>query len=439
MPSSSAVTGAVETSYAVAIALAFLVPCAVAGLALIATGLGRSRSAAHMMMSSLCVLAVAALAYFAFGFAWQNASPPDHILTLGGKPWNWLGASRFFMHSSAIDGLAAPAALLGIFSVGLAALIPLSSGADRWRLGASCASTAVLAGWTFPLFAHWVWGGWLMQLGDNYGLGRGFIDAGGSSTIQAVGGLTALSIAWLLGPRHGKYTRDGLPTAIPGHNGVLVTLGCLLALVGWMALNAAGALLYYGKSRVAVVAIDTLLCACAAGLATAIVTRVRFGKPDLSLTANGWIGGLAASSAACAFVIPAEAVIIGAVAGVLVTLSVEWFELHMSVDDPGGSISAHAMGGIWGVLAVGVFASQPSLGQMDTSMRVSGQWLAQLVGIATLIGFVLPLTYGLNWLIGRVWPHRVSAEGERQGMDLHELGAGAYPEFVVHSDEFIER
>jgi len=424
------------TMFLTCFAAILLVPCAAMGLALINTGLGRSRSAAHSMMSSLCVLAVAALAYFVCGFAWQGfPGSAAHVATVSGKPWNWLGAGPLLFRHQPLDGsLGSLAALLGFLSVGIAAMIPLGSGADRWRLGACCVSTAVLGGWTFPLFAHWVWGGgFLAQLGVNYGLGRGFIDTGGAATIQAVGGLTALSIAWLLGPRHGKYTRDGLPTAIPGHNGVLVMLGCLLALAGWLGLNCAGAILYnaVAPGNAVQVAVNTLLCAASAAAATAIITNVRFGKPDASLTANGWIGGLAASSGACAFVIPAEAVVIGAIAGVLVTLSVEWFELHMSVDDPGGSVSAHAMGGLWGVLAVGIFAG--------AGVGMSGQWLAQLVGIATLIGFVLPLTYGLNWLIGRVSPHRVAAEGERQGMDLHELGAGAYPEFVVHSDEFIER
>ncbi len=419
--------------------LIFLVPCTAAGLALIGTGLGRSRSAAHSMMSSLCVLAVAALAYFVCGYAWQTGLGPAHIATIGGKEWSWLGAGRFFFHDVTMEWPVARASLLGIMSVGIAAMIPVASGADRWRLGAACTSTAVLAGFIYPLFGHWVWGGWLMRLGDNYGFGRGFIDMGGSSTIQAVGGLSALSIAWILSPRRGKYTHDGLPTAIPGHNGVLVMLGCLLALIGWMAINSAGAFVYYGLDvfRVVIVAINTILCACTAGLAAAIVTKLRFGKPDLSLTANGWIGGLAASSAACGLIIPAEAVVIGAVAGVLVTLSVEWFELHMSIDDPGGSISAHAVAGIWGVLALGIFVHNPLIGSADTS--VTGQWLAQLVGVATLIGFVLPLTYGLNWLIDRVYRQRVDAEGERQGMDLYELGAGAYPEFIVHSDEFIDR
>jgi len=423
----------------------FMVPCAAAGLALISTGLGRSRSAAHSMMSSMCVLAVAALAYFVCGFAWQGfTGGPAHVASMGGKEWSWIASGPFFLRHLALDGSPTSlAALLGMLSVGLAALIPLGSGADRWRLGAGCASTAVLAGWTYPLFAHWVWGGgWLAQLGTNYGLGRGFVDAGGAGTIQAVGGLTALSIAWILGARRGKYTHDGMPTAIPGHNGVLVMLGCMLALLGWLGLNSAGAILYNGADpgRAVHVAIDTILCAAAGALTAAVITHTRFGKPDASLTANGWIGGLAASSGACGFVSPAAAAAIGLLAGALVTFSVEWFELHMSVDDPGGSISAHAMGGLWGVLSVGLFARIPAIS--GTGVQASdgaGQWLAQLVGIATLIGFILPLTYGLNWLLDRVYTQRVAAEGERQGMDLYELGAGAYPEFIVHSEEFTER
>jgi Amt family ammonium transporter len=439
-----------DTSIALCIAFIFLVPCAAAGLALISTGLGRSRSASHSMMSSLCVLAVAALAYFVCGFAWQGfVGGPAHVASVGGKEWSWIAAGPFFLRHQGLDGssasLGAPlAALLGMFSVGLVALIPLGSGADRWRLGACCASTALLAGWTYPLFAHWVWGGgWLAQLGTNYGLGRGFVDTGGAGTIQAVGGLTALSIAWILGARRGKYTRDGMPTAIPGHNGVLVILGCLLALVGWLGLNSAGAVLYNGAapSQTALVAVNTMLSAATAALAAAVITHTRFGKPDASLTANGWIGGLAASSGACAFVSPGEAVAVGVVAGALVTLSVEWFELRMSVDDPGGSVSAHAMGGLWGVLSVGLFA-RFAAPVMDAAGKPAsggtGQWLAQLVGVATLIGFILPLTYGLNWLLDRVYSQRVAAEGERQGMDLYELGAGAYPEFIVHNEEYRE-
>jgi Amt family ammonium transporter len=396
------------------------------------TGLGRSRSAAHSMMASLCVIAVAAVAYFVCGFAWQGLpSGAAHVVKVGGKDWNWLGAGPFFLRRFELDNSAASlAALLEMFSVALAALIPLGAGGDRWRLGPSCVSTALLAGWTYPLFAHWVWGGgWLAQLGVNYGLGRGFTDAGGSGSIHTLGGLTALSIAWIIGPRRGKYLPDGMPAAIPGHNTVMVLFACLLALVGWIGLNSAGAMLFTGAApeRLPLIAINTLLAAASAGLSAAAVTRLRFGRPDASLCANGWVGGLVSSSAACALVPPAIAVMIGLVVGVLVPFAVEWFELHLAVDDPGGVISVHAVGGIWGLLALGLFAG----GQ--------GQWLAQVVGVATLLGFVLPLTYGLNWLLNRFYPQRVPAEGERQGMDLYELGAGAYPEFITHNEEFTQR
>lgn len=432
-----------DTAAALCMIFIFLVPFAGAGLALINTGLGRARSAAHVMMSSLCAVSVAALVYFVCGFAWQGfEGGPAHILNVGGKGWNWIAAQPFFLRHLALNGSPASlAALMGIVSVGLASLIPIGSGADRWRLSATCASTALLAGLTFPLFAHWVWGGgWLAQLGENYGLGRGFVDAGGSGAIQVVGGLTALAIAWILGPRHGKYTLEGMPTAIPGHNSVFVVFGCLLALAGWWGLNSAGAVLFAGAGagEAVLVAINTTLCAAAAALMAAVITGTRFGKPDVSLTANGWIGGLAASSAACVFARPPEAAAIGMAAGALVTFSVEWFELRMWVDDPGGAISAHAMGGIWGLLSVGLIARVPPPGVSSVGGDVPGQWLAQLVGIATLIGFVLPLTYGLNSLLNRLLPQRVALEGERQGMDLHELGAGAYPEFITHSEEFTQ-
>lgn len=416
-----------------------LIPLAVGGLALVNAGLGRARGAAHTMIASLCILSVAVIAYFVCGFAVQGfVGAPSHVLTVGGKPWDWIAAGPFFFRKFELDG--SSASLIAVFSMlcaGLAALIPLGAAAERWRLRAMCASTALLAGFTFPLFAHWVRaGGWLQQVGGNYGLGQGFIDVGGSSWIQAVGGLTALSIVWILGPRRGKYSSTRMPNAIPAHNAVLVVFGAMLCWAGWLGLNSAAAILF-GRAlagQTMLVAVNTTLAAASAGLAALIVTGLRFGRPDASLTCNGWIGGLVASSAGCLFIKPAEAVVVGAIAGVLVTYAVEWLEFGLKVDDPGGSISAHAVGGIWGLLAVGLFARFPA-----HSTSNAGQFTAQLVGIATLIGFVLPFTYGVNWLLNWFLPYRVSLEGERQGMDLHELGADAYPEFVVHTEEFIQR
>jgi ammonium transporter, Amt family len=422
-----------ESSATLCLLLILLVPFAVAGLALVNAGLGRSRSAAHVMLASICVFGVAAIVYVAIGFSWQGAcGRPAHFVTVGGKAWNWIAAEPFFLRGLQLDLSAGSLiALLQMFSVGLTAVIPLSAGSDRWRLGASCASSALLAGCTYPLFAHWVWGGgWLSQLGANSGLGRGFIDGGGASSIQAVGGLTALSITWILTPRRAKFSPDGIPAAIPGHSPVLALAGCLIAWVGWLALNSAGAILFAGvePARLVLIVLNTTLCAIAAGLTTAVITRVHFGRPDASLSANGWMAGLVASSAGAAFLKPAAAILVGIVAGGLVLFTIDLLESRLAIDDPGGAISVHAVAGMWGLVAVALF-----------SRAGSGQWLAQLAGITTLLGFVLPLTYGLNWLLDKVYRQRVDEEGEMQGMDLYELGAGAYPEFVVHSDDFTQR
>ena len=414
-----------DTAAAVSMFSILLAPLALAGLALVNTGLGRSRSAAHAMLASLSVVGVAVLVYFVCGFSWQGyAGSPAHVFLAGGRPWNWIAAQPWFLRGIEWNG-SAPSliVLLQLFSVGLAALIPLGAGADRWRLASACVSTALLAGVMYPLFAHWAWaGGWLAQLG--------YVDAGGSGSIQAVGGLSALSIAWTLGPRRGKYTAEGMPAAIPAHNTVLVLFACFLAWIGWMGLNGAGAILLAGAPAGSIVlaAVNTSLAATGAGLAAAAITRFRFGRPDASLCANGWIGGLVASSAGCVFLAPAAAALTGLVAGALVVFSVEWLDVYLEIDDPGGAIPVHALGGLWGLLATGLFSRGGRI-----------PLLPQIVGIGTLLGFVLPAIHGYHWVLDRIYPQRVSAEGERQGMDLHELGAGAYPEFVIHREDFGQR
>jgi len=443
--------GLSEVGTAFCLAMILLVPLAALGLCLMNTGLGRSRSAAHTMLTALCITATAALVYFFCGFSWQGAAGrAAHVFTVAGKPWNWIAAEPMFFRGLPLDGSgsdsgASLAALLQMFSVGLAALIPLGAGTDRWRMAPACVSSALMAGLSYPLFAHWAWGGgWLAQLGLHYGLGRGYVDAGGAGCIQVAGGLAALSIAWILGPRRGKYAASGMAAAIPGHHTVFVLLSCFLALMGWFGLNASGAMLFAGAApgEVVLIAVNTMLSAGLATLAAALITRARFGRPDASLCANGWVGGLVASSAGCVFMPPAVAALTGLVAGALVTLSVEWIDLYLAVDDPGGSISVHAVAGVWGLLALGMFGRIPAgrvLNGVGSGAGDSGQWLAQLVGVATLFGCVLPLTYSLNWLLNRFLPQRVSAEGEWQGMDLTELGAGAYPEFVIHREDFIQR
>jgi Amt family ammonium transporter len=411
-----------DVAQALCVALILLVPLAAAGLALMNSGLGRSRSAAHAMLAPLCVMAVAMLAYFVCGWSWQSfAGRSSHVFTVAGRSWDWIADEPFFLRGLTLDGSPASlAAWLQMFSVALAAIIPLGAGSERWRLGASCASAALLAGWTYPLFAHWVWsGGWLAQIG--------MVDSGGAGAIHAVGGLTALAIVRILGPRHGKYDSEGVPAAFPGHNAVLVLFGCFLTWLGWIGLNGAGSLLFSGfsASSIVLVAINTTLSAAAGLLAVAALTRARFGRPDASLCANGWTGGLVAVSAGCAWIAPLAAIVIGAIAGGLVALSVEWLDVRGRVDDPAGAISVHAVGGLWGLLAVALFGP--------------AQWFAQIAGVAALLVIVLPMTYGLNRMLNRFYPQRVAREGEPHGLDLHELGAGAYPDFVTRRDDFRPR
>jgi Amt family ammonium transporter len=418
-----------DATFALCFALLLLAPLAIAGVALINTGLGRCRSAAQALLGSLAIVAATAIVFALIGATLTGTLPggAGHIFTLAGKSWNWLGTGSFLLGGL---GAAPPhsqlALLFEFLAVALAALIPWGSGADRLRLTAGCAAAAVLAAMVFPLLAHWVWGGgWLAQLGVNFSLGSGFLDPGGAATVQVLGGVSALAVVWIAGARKGKFPKEGLSTALPGHNAVYVLFGCLLALVGWLAWNVAGAVLWLHAPLAAlpVTAVNTLLSASGALAATFAVTRVRFGKPDASLCANGWLAGLVASSACAGLVTPGESLFVGLVAGIITPLLVELLELALSIDDPSGGITVHAVGGLWGLLAAGIFASQP------------GQLVAQLVGIATLLGLVLPLVYLLFRLLNRVVPFRVDADGERIGMDLHELGGGAYPEFVIHRDE----
>lgn len=417
-----------DALFALTLVLLLLAPLAIAGLALINAGLGRSRSAAQSLLGCLAILAVAAIVFALAGATFAGIpGTAGHTLLIAGKSWDWLGKGPFFLGGLASAPLQSQLALLFEFlAVSFAALIPWGSGADRLRLVAGCATAAVLAAVVFPLLAHWMWpGGWLAQLGANFGLGAGFLDQAGAATVHVLGGVSALAVIWIAGPRKGKFPKEGFSTAMPGHNATYVLFGCLLALVGWGAWNLAGAILWLHAplSALPVAAVNTLLSAGASLAATFAVTRIRFGKPDASLCANGWLTGLVASSGCSALATPFEALLVGALAGIATPLLVEVMELALSIDDPSGAVSVHAVGGMLGLLAAGLFASQP------------GQFLAQLVGIATVLGLVFPLVYLLFWLLNLVVPLRADPDGERIGMDLHELGGGAYPEFVIHRDE----
>lgn len=408
-------------------------PLALAGLALVNTGLGRSRSATQSLLGALLAVSIAAVVFCVIGFSLTGfQGMTSYSLVLGSARLDWIGGTGLFFRGLHWDGsLSGYAAAFEVFAAGMAALIPWGAGADRWRLRAVGFASVLIGGLLFPFFAHWVWGGgWLAALGANFQIGSGFIDPGGAGTIQAFGGLTALVVAWLIGPRNTKFAGSAVPRAIPGHHMVYVLFGCMVMLPGWLALNLLGATMFAGTTppMLLPVAMNTLFCAAMSLLAALFITRIRFGKPDASLCANGWVAGLVTSSAIAAYATPAEAMIAGTLMGGALPWLVELLEVYGRVDDPSGAIVVHGIAGLWGLFAVGFMGTFPS-----------GQMLAQLIGIGTLVGLMLPIIYGCFWLLDRVFPFRTTPEGERLGMDLHELGAGAYPEFVIYGDDFLPR
>jgi Amt family ammonium transporter len=291
----------------------------------------------------------------------------------------------------------------------------------------------------YPLYAAWVWGGgWLAQLGRNIGFGHGVIDYAGSSVVHMVGGVAGLAGAIVLGPRMGKYRANGTPTAIPGHHIPMAIVGCLVLFFGWFGFNA-GPAMADGGIRLGVIVVNTLLAGVSAAGAAMCYVWFVYGKPDLSLIANGLLGGLVAISASCAFVSPVGAVITGIVAGVLCCASVFLVERKLKVDDPVGAVSVHGACGAWGMIALGLFADGTyGDGLNGIAGTVKGlfygnapQILAQLTGVIVNFVFVFVVMYAFFKAVDWIIPMRVSEEVEFEGLDQSEVAVIAYPDFSI--------
>ena len=378
-------------------------PLALAGLALVYAGFSGVRHASQVLIGSLSLVAVAAVVYFAIGFSWQSyPGGPSYAMQFGSTTWDWIGALKLFFHGLDWNGTAdCFIAGFQILAVGIAAVIPWGATTGRWRLSAAAISTVLLAGLFYPLFAHWVWGGgWLAHLGVGFNLGGGFVDPGGAATIQVIGAISALAVLWILGQSETGIAIPELQGPAGAHTEVYVVAGCLLAFVGWLALNSLGAVLYTGLTSDGLVAvvINTLLCAAGSLLVALLLARISSPKPDVSLSAKAWMAGLVASSAVAAYVQPGAALIIGLLTGVI-ALAAQWvLQVFCDLDDPAGAVAVHGIAGIWGLFALGLFSNLPP-----------GQTLAQLVGIGTLVGLMLPVIYGVNWLLDRYLVHFRSA------------------------------
>ena len=438
----------------------FLVMFMQAGFAMVEAGLCRVKNANHTYMMNFFVYTCGLFAYWIIGFAIQMGGAAgngnlgglqplvgEHPLSLFGTNWGIFGQSGMFLAGHTYDVGVMVIFLFQMVFMDTALTIVTGAAAERWKFMTFAVSSVLMGAFTYPLFANWAWGGgWLAQMGTNLGLGKGYCDFAGSGVVHAVGGLTALAVALIIGPRIGKFNRDGSANAIIGHDISAVLIGCFILAFGWFGFNPGSTLGASGAGclRIGSVAVNTMLAGCTGTLGALLYMWMLKGKPDASMSGNGLLAGLVAITAPSGFVNPTGSAIIGFIAGVLVCLSVSFIENTLKVDDPVGAISVHGACGLWGVLSVGLFA--------DGTSNYGGSWngvtgsvtglfygdssqlVAQLVGIATLLGFVFTFSFVLNWILDIFLGQRVSAATEVAGLDLPEMGQLGYPEFVFRPE-----
>ena len=401
---------------------AFLVFFMQAGFAFLGAGLIRSKSTVNYMTKSFLDFCIAALSFWAFGFALMfGGSAAAAGLGEGNAI---IGTSGFFLSGKAE---ADDTAMLWIFQMvfaGTAATIVAGAVAERTRINAYLAYSFILGALIYPIYGHWVWGGgWLSTLD----FGAGAVDFAGSGVVHAVGGIVALAGAIMVGPRIGKFNADGTPNEIPGHNIPYVLIGTFILFFGWFGFNA-GSTLAGTDTRIATIATNTLLAGATGAVVAMYAQMARTGKADLPMSCNGALAGLVAITAPCAYVAPWAAVLIGGIGAAVMMGSIRVVERVLKVDDPVGAVSVHGTTGLWGLLAVGIFADG-SYG--DVSGLVAGnaeQIVAQLISMATVAVWAFAAGILLFWLIKRTIGLRASEAEEMEGLDSPEHGVLAYPE-----------
>jgi Amt family ammonium transporter len=320
-----------------------------------------------------------------------------------------------------------------------AATIVTGAMAERWSFSAFMPFGFFMGIIVYPLYGMWIWGGgFLAQLGVNAGLGHGALDFAGSSAVHAVGGWAALAGALVIGPRIGKFNKDGSPNAIPGHHIPMAIAGTIILVFGWMAFNGMSTL-SAGDMRFTVIIVNTML-AGAAGCVSALMLVWRlWGKPDPSMAVNGMLAGLVAITAGCAYVNTVGAVIIGTLAGLLVVGSVIFWERVVKIDDPVGAVSVHGVNGLWGMIALGLFADGTyGDGFNGVAGNVTGlfygggfgQLGAQLIACAVVATWAFALHYLFFTFQKKTTGLRSSEADELAGLDATEMGALAYPDFA---------
>ena len=399
---------------------AFLVFFMQAGFALCEAGLTRAKNTGNILMKNMMDFCIGTPCYWLVGFGIMFAGSGALI-----------GGFDPFIRGS-YDFGTLPVWVYAVFQTvfcATAATIVSGSMAERTKFSAYCCYSAAISLIVYPISGHWIWGGgWLAQLG--------FHDFAGSTAVHFVGGVTACLGAWMLGPRIGKYDKDGKPHAIPGHNLTAGALGVFILWFCWFGFNGGSSLSLStdaSMTMTGLVCFNTNLAAAVATCVTMIFTWVRYGKPDVSMTLNGSLAGLVAITAGCDTVSPFGAFFIGFVAGFLVVLSVEFFDNIAKVDDPVGAVSVHFANGVWGTIAVGLFSTGANT---EHAGLFYGGGLAQLgtqlLGLITVDAYVVIVMFIIFKIIDKTIGLRVPAEVEIDGLDIHEHGlASAYAGFAI--------
>jgi len=392
----------------VAAALVFFMQ---AGFAMVETGFTRAKNAINIMMKNLMDFSMGSLAFWAIGFG----------IMFGASSTGWFGTSGFFLSDfkAGVDPWVLAFWMFQVVFCATAATIVSGAMAERTRFSGYLIYTVGLSAIIYPVFGSWAWGS--LFNGNGWLEGLGFIDFAGSTVVHSVGGWAALAGTIVLGPRMGKYLKNGQIKPILGHNLPLAALGVFILWLGWFGFNPGSTTA--ANKDIAMIFVNTNLAAAAGAVLAMFTSWIRFGKPEIGMSLNGALAGLVAITSPCASVSPLSAIIIGAAAGIIVVVSVLFFD-KIKVDDPVGAISVHGVCGAWGTLAAGIF----NMG--GTSLKMIG---VQLLGIGVCFLWVFPTAFVMFKLIDKTVGLRVSPEEELEGLDLAEHGGNAYPDFGVSS------
>ncbi len=402
-----------HTDYVWTLVAAALVFFMQAGFAMVESGFTRAKNAVNIMMKNLMDFSMGSIAFWALGFG----------IMFGVTDTGWFGTSGFFLsdYTPGGDPWVLAFWMFQVVFAATAATIVSGAMAERTKFSGYLIYSVALSTFIYPVFGSWAWGGlfhgkgWLESLG--------FIDFAGSTVVHSVGGWAALAGAIVLGPRLGKYAKDGSVRPILGHNMPLAALGVFILWLGWFGFNPGSTTA--ATKNIAMIFVNTNLAAASGCIMAMVMSWIKFGKPEVGMSLNGALAGLVAITSPCASVSPLSSVIIGAVAGILVVVSVLFFD-RIRIDDPVGAISVHGVNGAWGTLAAGIF----NMG--GTSAKIIG---VQLLGIGACFLWVFPTAFILFKLIDKTVGLRVSPEEELEGLDISEHGGNAYPDFGIQTHD----